>query len=142
MASNFLNDLPRGEQIEDLVVSLIGGRRGDYGLKYDIEGSAYGTVEVKGDYKSTETNNIAIEFRGNKKQVSGIKATQADTWCHVTKDCLLLYDVLALKEYLIAHQNSGEFIKLRGKEGSWNFIIPIAKAKTLPTVRIIERVAA
>lgn len=60
---NFEYDLPAGVAGERLVQELLAGERG--------------TIEVKRDFKVTETGNIAIEFecRGHKSDIAVTKAT-------------------------------------------------------------------
>lgn len=59
-------------------------------LEYDLEfkvGRKTHTVEVKFDYMSVKTGNIAIEFFNTKKGTpSGIDATKADIWMHLILD--------------------------------------------------------
>ena len=51
-------------------------------LVIDILGDARGTLEVKRDFKVSDTGNIAIEYRYRNKP-SGIAATKATWWALV-----------------------------------------------------------
>ena len=61
----------------------------DYNKRYDYDlvckmGRKKFTIEVKYDYKSEETGNIAIEHHNSKvDRPSGITATKADLWVYI-----------------------------------------------------------
>ena len=62
-------------------------------------------IELKIDYMSARTGNIAIEFRNSKKNIpSGINITKADVWSHayVYEDAwhCMFVKVKDLKEYI------------------------------------------
>lgn len=61
-------DLPEGEFAERLVRELLGGERG--------------SIEVKRDWKVTDSGNVAIEFEYRKRK-SGISTTEATWWAIV-----------------------------------------------------------
>lgn len=72
-------DFPEGEFAERLVRDLLGGERG--------------SIEVKRDWKVTETGNLAIEYeyRGRK---SGIATTEATWWAIVLDGCKFAHQML------------------------------------------------
>lgn len=73
----------------------------DYDLVGFIDGRRF-TVEVKYDIYAAKSGNIALEFYNPKKQQnSGISATKADLWCHITTNPLEFWiaNVTSLLQY-------------------------------------------
>lgn len=60
-------DLPKGQMAETMLRDILCG---------DTTGT---TVEVKRDYKVSQTGNVAIEFR-SRRQRSGISTSEAEWW--------------------------------------------------------------
>lgn len=58
------------------------------------------TIEVKNDFFANRSGNIAIEyFNSSKHSKSGIAATKANLWVHIT-DKVYVTSVQALKQYI------------------------------------------
>lgn len=102
------------------------------GLKeYDIKfqrkeptrnGAMYTYVEVKNDYKSSKTNNIAIEYECSGKP-SGISTTKASYWVQkVYEDRFIVFTVKELRKY-IQQNNVKEVTCNNGK--SKMYLLPI-----------------
>ena len=107
----FHSDLRMGEILEVFIVEYIqenypkANKIKGYFKPYDIiVPETNTTIEVKGDYKSNETNNILVEVRFNKKP-SALLTTQATYWIFIDgyhimwitpqqiKDCIKLHKV-------------------------------------------------
>lgn len=72
-------DLPEGEFVEGLVKDLLSGERG--------------TIEVKRDWKVTETGNLAIEYK-YKGKPSGIATTKATWWAIVLDERQFAHEMI------------------------------------------------
>lgn len=85
-----------GKQAEEFVLKIfndanLNAKKSDVELlEYDIEfliGKKKHTAEIKFDYMSVKTGNLAIEYWNSKKNTaSGISATKANIWIHCILD--------------------------------------------------------
>jgi len=85
-----------GRQAEEFVIKIfndanLNAKKSDVELlEYDIEfliGNKKYTAEIKFDYMSVKTGNLAIEYWNSKKCTdSGISATKANIWIHCILD--------------------------------------------------------
>lgn len=118
--SNFKKKMNIGKKAENLLfnyLDLAGLEpkfNRDYETKsyYDLEfklGKKTITAEIKLDWLSCKTGNIAIEYQNEKtKEPSGLYITKADLWGLSIKDqehwVLFLTSTKALKEYVKTHK--------------------------------------
>lgn len=90
-------------------------------------------IEVKFDFRSKTigvggVRNIAIEFKGNKGQPSGITSTKADTWCH----CFWNEDEQKWVAGFFKTEKLRELCEGKptrpSREGAMNYLIPVTDA--------------
>ena len=113
---NYDLDFPEGEFAERLVRDLLGGERGP--------------IEVKRDWKVTETGNLAIEYeyRGRK---SGIATTEATWWAIVLNgpqfahQMLIFIKTSRLREMAREVYKRGGVVKGGDKARSKMVLIPL-----------------
>lgn len=92
-------DLPEGEFAERLVKDLLGGERG--------------SIEVKRDWKVTETGNVAIEFECRKRK-SGISTTEASWWAIVLDGRLFAHQMIIFIKTSRLKEIAREIYKQKG----------------------------
>ena len=133
-------DKLRGDRIELEVQQRFGGIIVNKRDCPDLESVPnWGTLEVKADFKSSETNNIAIEVKGNLDQPSGLSTTLALHWMQVTKDRYIIFSVPALRAFLFSGGLSMCKVRPSG-EGAINVLIPKPIVEAIALL-VIPRVA-
>ena len=84
----FLNDLEKGKTFERLICEKLGlefnGLRVVEGYQkgFDLIDNTGYKIEVKTDFESEKTDNIAIEIRC-RDSLSGLATTKAKEWIHI-----------------------------------------------------------
>ena len=95
---NFEQDLPEGVAAERFVQEILSGERG--------------AIEVKRDFKVSETGNIAIEFECRNRK-SGIAVTKALWWAIVLDGNLFAHEMVILVKTERLREISRELYKKR-----------------------------
>jgi hypothetical protein len=112
----FKRDFSLGKQGEKLVKKIFEKNNIEFELNTDKKklsdfdasgkiGNKKFSIEIKYDWLSQKTNNLAIEFYNSKKEEkSGIDGTKATLWCHIILDqgnpTAWLTSVKALKNFI------------------------------------------
>jgi hypothetical protein len=87
-SQKFLNDLEKGKTFERLICEKLGlefnGLRVVEGYQkgFDLIDNTGYKIEVKTDFESEKTDNIAIEIRC-RNSLSGLATTKAKEWIHI-----------------------------------------------------------
>ncbi len=87
-SQKFLNDLEKGKTFERLICEKLGlefnGLRVVEGYQkgFDLIDNTGYKIEVKTDFESEKTDNIAIEIRC-RNSLSGLATTRAKEWIHI-----------------------------------------------------------
>lgn len=92
-------DLPEGEFAERLLKELLGGERGP--------------IEVKRDWRVTETGNIAIEYECRKRK-SGISTTEATWWAIVLDGKQFAHEIIIFIKTSRLKEMAREIYKKQG----------------------------
>jgi len=99
---DFKIDLPEGEAGERLTKGILTGERG--------------TVEVKRDWRVSETGNIAIEFKCRGKK-SGVATSTATWWAVVLDGPKYGHEVIILIKRHRLRAMAAEYYR----EGNWTY---------------------
>ena len=129
---SFREDLEGGKGWEELAARRLGKLFGEFTvvpsdteLPFDLYNDRY-KVEVKADFYSKKSSNIAIEYMYNGKP-SGISSTKADMWFHAFKNYdkwfYLCVSVTELKQYL----KEKNYPRKRGGDNNYSQLILIPK---------------
>ena len=123
----FNEDFSEAQIVELEICKRFGGQVANAFSDYDLAGvPGYGFVEIKNDKRAAETNNLAIEYKGNKGQPSGIETTKSNHWFQVLDREIWIFKTEDLKALfqvwnLLPDGPSGE--------GAVSHLVPKAVAK-------------
>ncbi len=133
-SQKFLNDLEKGKTFERLICEKLGlefnGLRVVEGYQkgFDLIDNTGYKIEVKTDFESEKTDNIAIEIRC-RNSLSGLATTRAKEWIHIFwykgKWCFLRCKVLDLKGFI--RSNWKYLKKVKGGDNSLSEMVLISK---------------
>ena len=150
---NFNADLEEGKKGEFAVRDFI---RHTYPQTYKVEGyfkyydlvipEINKTIEVKYDFAVKHTGNYFIETEFNKKNEygeiipveCGIDATEADYWCEIDDDCIIIIDREALKFFLRDFRIVTLPPKLTSLGGK-GYLVPKSKLQYCPYAMVFDR---
>lgn len=118
----FAKDMKKAKKLELLLIDFLG----ECGYKAELnnDSSSYEfydiittlpkqiTFEVKADYKSSLTGNLAIEhYNCKQNKPSGINISKADFWCHIVYENKIPNMYFAKREELLKFINENEPFK-------------------------------
>jgi len=115
--TNFDNYLKSGEEEQDKVLKIVQlydfgayqeeGNFPDYDIKMPMKDI---TIEVKRDFRSEETQNLAFEVKFGKKP-SGLAHTKADLWVTADVHYFYWFYVNELKEWITENKDLCKVVK-------------------------------
>ena len=136
---SFKNDLIQGEIAEikllrylkkiDKKAFKVSGKFSDYDISLPTINK---TIEVKRDFKSTETNNFAIEFKCYDK-LSGISTTKSDVFVIIDDLSYYFFNTNKLKDFL--RNNWSLFKKVKGGDYNASEMILVKKNVLIKNVK-------
>jgi len=107
--SDFKYDLDLGQLGEKLVYDILTNKK----------------VEVKTDYKATETGNVFIEYYSRGK-ASGITTSKADFYCFVTSNVNITFiEIKELKKKCRKYLNTKRDVKGGDNNTSQGILLPL-----------------
>lgn len=150
---NFDKDLLTAKKTEKYVGDLIMSKGataiaynhdGDYDLMVRMRSGEVITFEIKEDFMTGKTGNIALEFESRGKP-SGIQTSKADFYIYVThmKDCIVQYTLFhtpTLKEIIKSKLYTS--IITGGDEGSQTRFYIFKDSVFLKNGKIIHQIGA
>jgi hypothetical protein len=110
-------------------IDLEVGKQGEVFVAKIIDSIASGRHEVKTDEKALVTGNVYLEAKcryRNEWRPSGISVTEADIWCHVIGEAVIIAPVYRVKE-IVRHYWDTSFRKHmpRGSHPTIGIVLPI-----------------